>query len=506
MKHTLLTASAVLFLTVLSTAQILFVSSTDTIAARQNGFVAALDTVFNEGTIDLGDTTYLYVLGDHFQNETTSGNGHVSMGGTAQTITGGIIDNLDNDNTTTTLTGDVAVNDTLKLNSGHVVLDVNTLTLGSAIKIENYSASNFIVTNSTGVVTINTLTAEKVFPVGIAVGDYTPAAIANSGTADNFSVRVQTGIFDGGLSGNAVTNGVERTWDVSEAVSGGSNVTLKLQYNTSTEGADFVTTDAFVSHYTGTVGNNGGDTVSNTKWDLMAAAGRTAGVTGNLTDGSSSVAGSKMHTRSGFTTFSPFSIGSYSDGGPLPVELIEKKAVWSANDAVVTWTTASEVNNDYFRLERSFDGNHFENIATVYSRSDNGFSNSKIRYSHTDEAVRSQTVDYVYYRLTQFDFDGANETFDDMPLRNSNELITDVVVYPNPAKENINYELRGASRGEVVNISLINALGVEVYNEAIELSSTNAVGSINVSALSDGPYHMVLESKTGKVSRTFIIQ
>lgn len=60
-------------------------------------------------------------------------------------------------------------------------------------------------------------------------------------------------------------------------------------------------------------------------------------------------------------SFSPYGVGS--DGSPLPIELLDFNATLVENTVVIDWTTASETNNDYFLIERSFDGNSFNTIA-----------------------------------------------------------------------------------------------------------------------------------------------
>ena len=85
---------------------------------------------------------------------------------------------------------------------------------------------------------------------------------------------------------------------------------------------------------------------------------------------------------------------------PLPIELIKFEAKSKEDYVIVSWETASEINNDYFIVERSFDGLHFTPISRI-----NGAGNSThlIHYSIEDQ-------DYVnginYYRLIQVDYNG----------------------------------------------------------------------------------------------------
>jgi hypothetical protein len=90
---------------------------------------------------------------------------------------------------------------------------------------------------------------------------------------------------------------------------------------------------------------------------------------------------------------------------PLPIELLNFNAVCNNAKIIVSWSTASETNNDYFTIESSIDGITWETIATV---SGAGNSNTALSYSFTDDNPISGTS---YCRLKQTDYNGQSETF-----------------------------------------------------------------------------------------------
>src|SRR6188508_3341378 len=90
---------------------------------------------------------------------------------------------------------------------------------------------------------------------------------------------------------------------------------------------------------------------------------------------------------------------------PLPVELIDFSANCKDNKVVIHWTSATETNNDYFTLEKSFDGKTFEAVSTLKG---SGTTTEIHEYQATDE-ISLQTV---YYRLKQTDYDGASSNSD----------------------------------------------------------------------------------------------
>jgi hypothetical protein len=90
----------------------------------------------------------------------------------------------------------------------------------------------------------------------------------------------------------------------------------------------------------------------------------------------------------------------------LPIELISFNATLEGEQVLITWTTGSEINNDFFQVERSIDGIDFEIIETI---SGAGNSQEVINYN-TYDAFPPDGI--VYYRIRQIDFDGKNEVFD----------------------------------------------------------------------------------------------
>ncbi len=89
--------------------------------------------------------------------------------------------------------------------------------------------------------------------------------------------------------------------------------------------------------------------------------------------------------------------------GPLPVELLHFTAQPSKAHVSLNWATASELNNDYFDVERSTDGRSFQKIERVKGA---GTTDVTLHYSYKDvKPQRGQN----YYRLKQVDFDGAFE-------------------------------------------------------------------------------------------------
>ncbi len=102
----------------------------------------------------------------------------------------------------------------------------------------------------------------------------------------------------------------------------------------------------------------------------------------------------------------------------LPIELLEFKVQKINNSVIIEWITSSEINNDYFLLERS---NNTKNWLEVTKIKGQGNSSTIQYYRYHDQIL----ADITYYRLTQFDYDGKSETFKLISLMN----ITDYTKY-----------------------------------------------------------------------------
>lgn len=109
----------------------------------------------------------------------------------------------------------------------------------------------------------------------------------------------------------------------------------------------------------------------------------------------------------------------------LPVSLIDFTQSNSDNLISLKWRTATELNNDFFTIERSLDGNNFVEVANIAGR---GTTNDLSEYSFSDKLFYEGLV---YYRLSQTDFDGTYEILGTVIVSLRNELQSSVI-YPNP--------------------------------------------------------------------------
>ena len=176
----------------------------------------------------------------------------------------------------------------------------------------------------------------------------------------------------------------------------------------------------------------------------------------------------------------------------LPVDLIAFTAEPLGNkNALLQWTTASEINNSHFDIERSYDGRTFEVVGEVAG---NGNSQHQIEYSYTDASV-SKVQNTVYYRLKQVDFDGAYE-YSDIRVVRFDAVGNDmqIVAYPNPMNDELNVMLSLPS-GEKYQLQVTNLQGALVHQKNHVFSS--GLHTLDLSKWNSGVYIVEVISDRG---------
>ncbi len=193
-----------------------------------------------------------------------------------------------------------------------------------------------------------------------------------------------------------------------------------------------------------------------------------------------------------------------SINGPLPISLLKFNADVRSCKVILTWTTASEVNNDYFEIQRSYDT---ESWTTIDRIDGHAFSHSINTYSLIDEDVKNGLV---YYRLLQVDRDGMRKYYNTVSLFvddcvASNGKKDFVKIYPNPANDILNIELQDVINSDEVQITLMDASGRIVRNWR---TSSSGGRKIQLNDLASGIYYIqfTLEDASTIIKKVIIME
>lgn len=168
----------------------------------------------------------------------------------------------------------------------------------------------------------------------------------------------------------------------------------------------------------------------------------------------------------------------------LPIELITFDAFRKDRQVELLWKTASELNNDYFTIERSVDGKSWENIQTVQGA---GNSSQVIEYSWLDNSPYSAIS---YYRLKQTDYDGTTEMFNIVSVQQND--VEELQAYPNPVSHTST--ILGVDQNQALRI--FNTIGVEVTGNVGVSTSPSAKTFLNMSQLPKGMYYVTNGGKS----------
>ncbi|MBI4945455.1 MAG: T9SS type A sorting domain-containing protein [Bacteroidetes bacterium] len=186
---------------------------------------------------------------------------------------------------------------------------------------------------------------------------------------------------------------------------------------------------------------------------------------------------------------------------PLPVELLSFTASLTDKETVLLeWTTSTEINNDYFAIEKTKDGIHYEEIGRINGA---GNSNKNEYYSMLDE---SPYPGQSYYRLRQVDFNGA---FTYSPIREIYIGTLEIIsIYPNPSTDgSIQYIVTSEAGGELT-VKVYDVLGREALSKTETLQGgVTTTKKLSTATLSSGSYLLwIINGNLEKTQKQFVIE
>ncbi|TVT40374.1 hypothetical protein FNT36_12905 [Hymenobacter setariae] len=178
-----------------------------------------------------------------------------------------------------------------------------------------------------------------------------------------------------------------------------------------------------------------------------------------------------------------FTIG----GTPLPVVLVDfgARAV-QQRDALLSWSTASEVNSAYFEVERSFDGTTFAAIGRVTAQ---GTKAAASTYTLTDAGVAAKATGAVYYRLRQVDLDGTATYSPQRTVSFAKVATVSLNVYPNPVVDRTTLDLSQLPAAGTFQVQLLDATGRAVRTWAL---GGGQLQPLELTGLASGSYLLVV--------------
>ena len=197
----------------------------------------------------------------------------------------------------------------------------------------------------------------------------------------------------------------------------------------------------------------------------------------------------RLYGWGGSMSVGTFSVNGFSFNGeaPLPIELAHFDYQIEANHIHLLSSSATEKNNDYMAIERSFDGNNFSEIGRVKGA---GSSLERIDYSFVDRFPYQGTN---YYRLRQVDFDGTTTFHKVIAVECTGESVNTLGFVP--TAEGIQVQFRAPGAGG--SIILVDATGRILRTQKFDGQTLST--QISTAELPRGVYVLQVWRDDGKV-------
>ena len=186
--------------------------------------------------------------------------------------------------------------------------------------------------------------------------------------------------------------------------------------------------------------------------------------------------------------------------GILPISLIDFVGNYNNNNIDLSWTSATEKNNDYYTIEKSFDGKTYTELAKIKGA---GNSNTNSNYNYTDYYEGGENI---YYSLWQTDFDGTTTKLKTIVIKlsHSNKNST-VKISPNPVSDYFSAQFI-AGEAEKIKVQIISLKGELIFTDNfISMKGNNLYHFKRNSNLESGTYLLRLLSENEVIGQTKIV-
>jgi len=190
-------------------------------------------------------------------------------------------------------------------------------------------------------------------------------------------------------------------------------------------------------------------------------------------------AGIIRSTIKGFTV-----TGCVFNNSPLQVDWISLEANQKSHEVELIWTTAGELNIDFFDIEWSTDGIHFYKIGQEHSIG-NGLKLNEYKFIHMHPVVGIN-----YYKIRQTDIEGQY-TYSSIVKVLVNNAPTLFDIFPNPTGNELNIILNGSLNNEKIILEWFNTKGQLIKSTILD---QNISYPVDVTDLAAGPYILMLKS------------
>ena len=380
-----------------------------------------------------------------------------------------------------TMSGNATVNGELNLNvAADITTGANTLTIGTGGSIANAADDRHINVDNTSGYLAKTFGSATDFSYPVGNGTILrPIKLTTNAGSTTFKLRYD----DNRYSSGNVTGGGFASGHISGFDGSNTDVTKGYYYDIQkTSGS--ANAKLYVNWTSEDDYGTGGNVLNpnltgiawgfwdGSKWDDIPSSTAGGISTGNIT------------TNDFVTTWSNdfFTLGSTDGENNLPIDLVSFGGECIDNQTNLEFVVASQVNNEYFTIERSKNLLSWEKLGDIVG---GGTNNEEITYSFKDISPNSGDN---YYRLSQTDIDGISKSFSPIAVTCESK-VENYNIYPNPTTNRIAVEFElEFYQGDDIELVIRDFKGSIVKSNSIELNRGYNYFEVDLTDIPNGIY------------------
>lgn len=168
----------------------------------------------------------------------------------------------------------------------------------------------------------------------------------------------------------------------------------------------------------------------------------------------------------------------------------------------MNWEITEDFRISHYIVERSFDVNYFDSLATITS-SRNRFWDNKTFYQYIDNSMKHILSDNIYYRIAIYTKTGK-VLYTPIKILNNSLKYNSIEIYPNPLEEKkLNIHITDTHIGKI-HYQIFDLLGRTVLIHTGEKTTNEHFEIIHTTSLQNGIYNLIVEIEGFKTAHKFI--